>query len=185
MDQFEPEGIPLGSRVTKTTLAIAVIVLVALAGCSTFIGTEHPKVNVGIAIDDNSTGATNVTQSVSIKADESTAGEEWAEIGATHPRDRFTVHSSQHDQIQLGGDTDGDGKSEQTFNETHVSGVNNNAFSFAVTLDTGYTLEEGDIVMVEYSAIDNPSDPGDYTVEVRLNDRQTTNATVTIERPPP
>lgn len=165
----------------RTSLTVVVVALIALGGCSALPGSDQPDVDSGVDVDDNSTGATNVTQSVGIEVNESTAGEEWTGIGATYPRDNFTVDAVQHDRIRLGVDTDGDGESERTFNETHVSGVNSNAFSFTVTLDTGYTLESGDVVMVEYPAIDNPSQPGSYTVEVRLNDRQTTTATVTIE----
>lgn len=165
----------------KTLLTVVVVALITLAGCSALPGSDQPDVDSGVDIEDNSSGATDVTQSIGIEVDETTGGEEWTEIGATYPRDHFTVDAAQHDQIQLGVDTDGDGESEETFNETHISGVNNNAFSFVVTLDTGYTLESGDVVMVEYPAIDNPSEPGEYTVEVGLNDHQTTNATVAIE----
>jgi hypothetical protein len=62
-----------------------------------------------------------------------------------------------------------------------VSGVNNNEYSFDVTLDTDYTLQEGDVVVVRYPAVDNPAEPGDYEVELRLNDGRTETVTVTIE----
>jgi len=167
--------------VNRTVLTVAVVALVALAGCSALPGSDQSDVDSGVDIEADSTGETNVTQSVRIEVNGTTAGEELTGIGASYPRDEFTVHAAKHDQIRLGVDTDGDGESERTFNETHVSGVNNNAFSFDVTLDTGYTLESGDVVTVEYPAVDNPSEPGEYTVEGRLNDDQTVDATVTIQ----
>jgi len=166
--------------VNRTVLAVCLVALVALAGCSASVGGDGSTADDGVELEDNSTGATDVTQSVGIEADDSTAGQELTAIGATYPRDDFTVDAAQHDQIGIGVDTDGDGELEEEFDETHVSGVNNNAFSFDVTLDTGYTLESGDVVVVEYPAVDNPSEPGEYVVEVRLNDRQTADATVTI-----
>jgi hypothetical protein len=62
-----------------------------------------------------------------------------------------------------------------------ISGANNNDFSFTIELDTGYTLVEGDTVLVEYPAVDNPSEPGEYEVEVSVNEVQTATATITIE----
>lgn len=165
----------------KTILVLGVVTVVALAGCAGFSGGDQQDPDNGVTIGDNTSGATNVTQSVSIEVNETTAGEELTEIGATYPRDDFVVRAAQHDQVALGVDSDGDGDLERTFNETHVSGVNNNAYSYDVTLDTNYTLETGDAVVVEYPTIDNPEDAGEYTVEMRLNDRQTVNATVRIE----
>lgn len=165
----------------RTVLTVGVVALVALAGCSGLLGSEQSEVGDNITLEDDSSGAENVTQSIGIEVDESTAGEELTEIGATYPRDNFTVHAAQHDEIRLGVDTDGDGESEQTFNESHVSGVNNNAYSVDVALETGYTLESGDVVMLEYPGVDNPTESGDYTVEIRLNDHQTSNATLTVE----
>lgn len=159
--------------------------MVALAGCSALSGGDQPAVDdsVGddVEIEHNATGATNVTQSISVEVDETVAGEELTDVGATYPRDRFVVRSAQHDEIALGVDTDEDGEAEQTFNQSHVSGANNNEFSFDIALDTDYTLQSGDVVTVEYPGIDNPSEPGEYDVEVSLNDRQTENVTVAVE----
>ena len=110
---------------------------------------------------------------------EDLAGSEWTEAGATYPREAFTVDSAAHEEIVLGVDTDGE--IGRRFDETHVSGVNNNAYSFDVTLDTGYTLQEGDVIILGYPAVDNPSDPGEYEVDLRVNGQETTTATVTIE----
>ncbi|GAB6862399.1 hypothetical protein ACFR97_10715 [Haloplanus litoreus] len=160
-----------------------------LAGCSAFggggsgagaeTGTAVPDEQV--AVGNEAAGATDVNQTLRITVDETTAGSEWAEIGATYPRDRFVVDSATHEAITLGVDTDGDGEIDRRFNETHVSGVNNNEFSFDVTLDTGYTLQEGDVIVVGYPAVDNPDDPGEYEVEIRLNGEQTVTGTVTVE----
>lgn len=166
---------------SKTVLSVCLVALVTLAGCSALPGSQQPDIDNGVNIEDNRTDATNVTQSVAIEVGENTSGEALTEIGVTYPRDHFTVHSAQHEQIRIGVDTDGDGETERSFNETHVSGVNNNAYSFDITLDTGYTLESGDVVMVEYPGVDNPAEPGQYTVEIRLNDEQTTQAVVSIE----
>jgi len=43
------------------------------------------------------------------------------------------------------------------------------------------TLEEGDVVVVRYPAVDNPDEPGEYTVETRLNGERAANAMVTIQ----
>jgi hypothetical protein len=169
------------SVVNKALLTIGLIAMIAVAGCAGLPGSGQQDPGNGVNIEDNSSGATNVTQAVSVEVDDTGAGQEFTEIGATYPRDNFVVRAAQHDQIVLGIDSDGDGDVEHRFNESHISGVNNNAYSFDITLDTGYTLESGDVVMIEYPGIDNPSEPGEYIVEVRLNDRQTTNSTVTIQ----
>ncbi|WP_136717980.1 hypothetical protein [Halorientalis salina] len=164
----------------RTALAVGLVVLVSLAGCSALTGGDGSDPGQA-TIEDNEANATNVTQSLRIEANESVAGSEWTEIGATYPRDEFTVDAAQHADIELGVDTNGDGEMDREFNETHVSGVNNNAYSFTIGLDTDYTLEAGDVVMVSYPDIDNPSEPGTYEVEVRLNDQQTATTNVTIE----
>jgi len=166
--------------VKKPLLAVGLVVLVGLSGCSALPGTDQPGTDEGVDIEDSSAGATNVTQSVQIEVSDAAASEELTEVGVTYPRDRFVVDAAQHEDIVVGVDTDGDGTVEESFDDTHVSGVNNNAFSFDITLDTGYTLQSGDTVMVEYPAVANPEEPGDYTVQTRLNGRQTANATVTI-----
>ncbi|WP_233255319.1 MULTISPECIES: FimD/PapC N-terminal domain-containing protein [Haloplanus] len=37
------------------------------------------------------------------------------------------------------------------------------------------------MIVVGYPAVDNPEDPGEYEVEVRLNGERTATGTVTIE----
>ena len=151
------------------------------AGCSALLGTDQPTIDEGIDPETNDTAVDDVTYTLATVVSEDTAGSEWTAIGATYPRDAFRVDSAGHENVTLGVDMDGDDEMEQTFDESHVSGVNNNDFSFAVTLDIGYTLQTGDVVMVTYSAVDNPDEPGEYTVAVRLNGQQTTNTTVSIE----
>jgi hypothetical protein len=48
-----------------------------------------------------------------------------------------------------------------------------------VTLDTGYTLQQGDVIVLGYPAVDNPSEPGEYEVD-RVNGREMTTTAVTI-----
>jgi len=160
--------------------------MVALAGCSALTGgadsgAETTVSDDRIAVEDDSAGATGVNQTLRMTVTETTNDSEWAGIGATYPRENFTVNSAQHEEVVLGVDTDDDGELEETFDESHVSGVNNNAYSFDVTLDTDYTLQQGDVVVVRYPAIENPERAGDYDVEVRLNDQQTATGTVSIE----
>jgi len=173
--------------VRRTVLAVVLVTMVVLAGCSAVPGggagdddgTSTP--GEGIAVGDDGTDATGVNQTLRIEVGEDHAGSEWTEVGATYPREEFTVDSAAHEEIVLGVDTDADGEIDRQFNETHVSGVNNNAYSFDVTLDTGYTLQEGDVIVLRYPAVDNPSEPGEYEVELRLNGDAATTATVTIE----
>jgi len=175
--------------VNRTLLAVVLAAMVALAGCSALTGspdgsdadTETPASGEQVAVADDSTDATDVNQTVRLVVDETTNGSEWEAIGVTYPRENFTVDSAQHDEIELGVDTNGDGEIDREFDESHVSGVNNNAYSFDVTLDTDYTLRTGDVVVVQYPAVDNPAEPGEYEVEVRLNDRQNATGTVSIE----
>lgn len=134
-----------------------------------------------MAPSDSAANATGVTQTVRLSADDATAGSEWHSLSVEYPREHFTVESAQHENVSLGVDTDDDGAVDEQFNETHVSGVNNNAYSFTVELDTGYALEAGDVVVVEYPTVDNPAEPGNYTVEATLNDEQTSNDTITVE----
>jgi hypothetical protein len=163
--------------VNRTLLAVGVVAMVGLAGCA---GLTGDGADDGVQPETNGTDATGVTYAVGIEVDETTAGSEWTEIGATYPREEFVVDAAGHENITLGVDTDGDEESERSFDETHVSGVNNNAYSFDVTLDTDYTLESGDVVMVEYPDVTNPGEPDEYTVEVGLNGEQTANSTVVI-----
>jgi len=161
--------------------------MIALAGCSAVLpgdqsgpeSTATPE--EGIAAENSSPGATDVNQTLRIDVSESMAGAELTELGATYPRDRFAVDSAQHGDIVLGIDSDGDGEIDREFNETHVSGVNNNEYSFDISLETGYTLEAGDTIVLGYPAVSNPEEPGEYDIEIRVNGQSTATATVTIE----
>lgn len=172
-------------------LVLGVVALIALAGCSGLGGDQPgleedsdentPSPEERVDTETNSTGAENVTYAVGIEVNESVAGQELDAIGATYPRENFTVDSAQHDELLIGIDTDGDGTINRGFEEGAVSGVNNNAYSFDVTMDTDYTLQSGDVVLIEYPDVDNPEEPGEYTVETRLNDQRMADATVQIE----
>lgn len=122
-----------------------------------------------------------MTHTISVEITEKRAGEELSEIDATYPRDVFIVNAAQHEDVPISVDTDGDGQVEKEFNETTISGVNNNAYSYTVTLETGYTLQAGDVVTIAYPTIDHPADPGTYTVETQVNGQAAANKTVTIE----
>ncbi|NIB99844.1 hypothetical protein [Halobacterium sp. R2-5] len=167
----------------RTLVAVALALLVSTAGCAAFGGgdTDTAPTDDVVEPSDPSADATGVTQSVRLSVDESTAGGEWTSLSVEYPRENFTVESAQHENVSLGVDTDDDGEVDEQFDETHISGVNNNAYSFRVELDTGYTLESGDVVVVEYPAVDNPAELGNYTVEATLNDEQTANGTITVE----
>ncbi|WP_353634581.1 hypothetical protein ABSL23_02175 [Halobacterium sp. NMX12-1] len=169
----------------RTLVAVALAALVATAGCAAFGGgdtdTDAAPTDDVVEPSDPAANATGVNQSIRLSVEDSVAGSEWTSLSVEYPRENFTVESAQHENVSLGVDTDGDGELDEQFNETHISGVNNNAYSFTVELDTGYTLASGDVVVVEYPAVNNPAEPGNYTVSVTLNDEQTTNATVTVE----
>ncbi|WP_132058091.1 hypothetical protein [Halorussus amylolyticus] len=185
----------------RLTAAIALALLVSLAGCSGFAGGALSDGTTGedggvTGEDDGATGedgasvvsaanstpdATGVEHTLRVEVNESTAGSEWESLSATYLREEFTVDGAKHGAVALGVDTDGDGEVEQEFNETHVSGVNNNEYSFTVGLDTGYMLEDGDAVVVAYPAVDNPAESGEYDVSVTLNDDQTANGTLAVE----
>lgn len=159
-----------------TTTALGV----GLAGCSS--GSENGDGGGdGQAVEpsDESTGARS-EQSLRLVVGEGLAGSEWQSIGATYPRDRFAVQSAQHEDIFLGVDTSGDGTANEEFGSETISGVNNNAFSFTIEVDSGYTLENGDTVQVDYPAVDNPAEAGEYEVELTINEVQTGTVTVTI-----
>ncbi|WP_225333494.1 hypothetical protein [Halomicrobium urmianum] len=168
----------------RTLIAIVTVALVALAGCAAQSGTERTGTNgsveTGIRTTDNATGATNVTHWIGAEVDNATGGEELSAIGAAYPGEHFAVAGAEPEEIRLGVDTNGDGEPDRTFNESHVSAVNNTESSFDVTLDTDYTLQSGDVVTVAYPAVDHPDEAGEYTVAVRLNDRQTSNQTVVV-----
>ncbi|WP_435552817.1 hypothetical protein [Natrinema sp. CGMCC1.2065] len=177
----------------RTLLVVTLAVLVSLAGCSGLGGdsadpspegddsaTPSADGNSTVESGDSTLDATDTNQSVTIEANESVNGSEWESLSVTYPRENFTVDSAQHEDIVLGADTTGDGVVDREFNETHISGVNNNDYSFTIELDTDYTLESGDVVVAAYPAVDNPSEPGEYTVEVMINEAQTANGTITI-----
>jgi len=171
--------------VNRKIAIVAVALLVALAGCSGMPGGDEPTtVSEGdrLSAENAEAGATDVNQTLSITVTEDGAnGSTLSEVGATYPRENFTVDSAQHGEIFVGVDTDDDEVLEETFDESAISGANNNAYSFDVTLDTDYTLETGDTVVLRYPAVDNPEEPGEYDVDLRLNGEQTSNATITIE----
>lgn len=160
-----------------TTTAIGV----GLAGCSTDSGSGDGENGDGQGVEpaDESTGARS-EQSLRLVVGEELAGSEWQSIGATYPRDRFTVQSAQHEDIFLGVDTSGDGTADEEFGPDAISGVNNNDFSFTIEVDSGYTLTDGDTVLVDYPAVDNPDEAGEYEVELTINEVQTGTVTVTI-----
>ena len=168
----------------RLAVAVAVIALASLAGCSAIGGgaaDDGPADGPLVEAADPSANATDVTQTVRIEVGEASAGEEWESVAVTYPRDRFSVGGAQHDAVEYGVDTDGDGEIDREFDETDVSGVNNNAYSYDLTLETGYTLTEGDVIVVRYPTVDNPSEPGDYDVEVTVNRAQNETGTLTIE----
>jgi len=167
--------------VRKTLVAIALAALVATAGCSAFGGGGDGDAPGGDAVE-AANPATNETAAYAVSAPvgDDAAGGQWESLSVEYPRENFTVDAAQHDELELGVDTDDDGEVERELNETHVSGVNNNAYSFTVELDTDYTLESGDELHVTYPNVANPAEPGNYTVSVTVDDDATTNATVTI-----
>lgn len=152
--------------------------MTALAGCSSGGNADDDEEPVEPA--DNSAGA-RTSQSLQLTVGEDLSEPEWQSVSASYPRDQFTVQSAQHEEIGLGVDVSGDGNADEEFGADTISGVNNTDFSFTIELDTGYTLMEGDTVLVEYPAVDNPTDPGEYEVEVSVNEVQTAAATVSIE----
>ncbi len=154
--------------------------MVALAGCSALPGDDAPATEDDLEVADDDPGATNVTQSLVFDVDESAAGTELTEVAAVYPREAFDVDAAGHEEIRIAVDTDDDGEAEERFDESHVSGVNTNEYSYTVTLDTGYTLDAGDTVLLEYPAVDNPDEPGNYTVELTLNEEHVENGTVTV-----
>ncbi|MFD1563559.1 hypothetical protein ACFR99_08360 [Haloarchaeobius amylolyticus] len=173
----------------RVLLAVTLALLVSIAGCSGLGGEtadpssdDETQLENGSTLEseDPTTNAMDTNQSVQIEANESVAGSEFESLSVSYPRENFTVDSAQHDEIVLGVDTNGDGAVDRSFNETHISGVNNNDYSFSIELDTDYTLEAGDVIVTEYPAVDNPAEQGEYTVEVTLNEAQTATGTVTI-----
>lgn len=164
----------------RTALAGTAAVLTALAGCASGGNDGDNTGDEQVTLEDNSAGE-RTTQSLRVPVGETLADSEWQSVSATYPRDQFTVQSAQHENIGLGVDTTGDGTADEEFGAEAISGANNNDFSFTIEVDTGYTLADGDTILVEYPAVDNPSDPGEYDVEMSVNETQTATATITIE----
>ena len=165
----------------RTVLTGAATVLATvLAGCLSGENNDNTDDAEPVELTDDSAGE-QTSQSLRLTVGEDLADSEWQSIGATYPRDQFTVQSAQHEDIGLGVDTSGNGNADEEFDASAISGINNNDFSFTIELDTGYTLREGDTVLVEYPAINNPSKPGEYGVELLINEIQTASATVSIE----
>ena len=163
----------------RTALAGAATTLAAaLAGCSS--GGNNNDDQNPVEPDDNTAGE-RTSQSLRLTVGEDLADSEWQSVSATYPRDQFVVQPAQHEAIGLGVETSGNGNADEEFDASAISGVNNNDFSFTIELDTDYMLMEGDTLLVEYPAIDNPSEPGEYEVEMTVNDVQTATATITIE----
>jgi len=167
--------------VRKTLVAVALAALVATAGCTAFSagGDGDAPGDETVDVENPATNET-AAYAVSAPVGDDTADSEWESLSVEYPREHFTVESAQHDDLELGVDTDDDGEVDRELNETHVSGVNTNDYSFTVELDTEYTLESGDELHVTYPSVDNPDEAGNYTVEVTVNDAATTNATVAI-----
>jgi len=155
-------------------------VATALAGCSSGGDNDASDDVNPVEPADNSAGE-RTSQSLQLTVGEDLADSGWQSVSATYPRDRFTVQSARHEEIGLGVDVSGDGNADEEFGASAISGVNNNDFSFTIELDTGYTLTDGDTVFVEYPAVDNPSEPGEYDVEVSVNEIQTATASIIIE----
>ncbi|MCQ4334253.1 hypothetical protein KM295_12340 [Natronomonas sp. F2-12] len=165
----------------RTALAGAATALAAgLAGCSSGDNDTTNNDQNPVEPGDNTAGE-RTSQSLRLTVGEDLADSEWQSVSATYPRDRFVVQSAQHEAIGLGVDSSGDGNADEEFEASAISGVNNNNFSFSIELDTGYTLMQGDTVLVEYPAVDNPSEPGEYEVEMAVNEVRTETATITIE----
>jgi len=157
------------------------------AGCSSIAnsdgsggGSDDGSDDGGVTLGDNSTGTTGA-QTLRIPVEESVAGQSLSSVSARYPRDRFVVDGTSHDAITIGVDQSGDGTLEEEFAPGAISGANNNEYSFTVTLETDYELTTDDIVVLEYPAVANPDEPGEYGVSVTLNDEQETNVSITVE----
>jgi hypothetical protein len=166
--------------VRKTLVAVALAALVATAGCSAFGGGDGDAPGDDTVEVANPSTNETAAYAVSAPVGDDAAGSEWDSLSVEYPREHFTVSAAQHDELELGVDTDDDGEVDRELNETHVSGVNNNDYSFTVELDTDYALESGDELHVTYPNVENPDEAGNYTAAVTVNDAATTNATVGI-----
>ncbi|MGQ4554589.1 hypothetical protein [Halobellus sp. GM3] len=133
-----------------------------------------------VTLEDDSTGAAGA-QTLRIPAGESIADQSLSSVSATYPPDRFFVDGASHDSIPVGVDRDGDGELEEEFGSDAISGANNNDYSFAVTMETDVEPAAEDVVGLEYPAVENPGNPGEYDVEVSLNDERETSVAVAVE----
>ncbi|MXR50346.1 hypothetical protein GRX03_01810 [Halovenus sp. WSH3] len=177
----------------RRLLVVGVVAVLALAGCAGLGGESEPAneqpsedagssvVETGVRAANATAGATNVTYAVGIEVTEAAAGEDLSNVGATLPQGAFTVDPIRNDEILIGIDTDGDGTIDRGFQESAVDSVDNTDNSFDVRMSSEYTLQAGDVVLVQHPDIDNPGQPGEYTVETRLNGQQTDEDTVLIE----
>ena len=65
----------------KPLRTIGLVMVVALASCSGLPAADGPDADNGTSIENDTAGATAVTQSLGITVDETTAGEELSEVG--------------------------------------------------------------------------------------------------------
>ncbi|WP_311171389.1 hypothetical protein [Halobellus ordinarius] len=171
----------------RTYLAAASAAIAATAGCSTLTGggsgsdgSDDESDGADVELENTDAGAAGA-QTLRVPVEESLAGGTLSVVSATYPRDRFVVDSTSHDAITVGVDTDDDGSLEEEFGADAISGANNNEYSFDVTLETDYELTEGDVVVLDYPAVTNPSESGEYEVTVTLNETQETTVTLVVE----
>ncbi|SEG66322.1 hypothetical protein [Halobellus limi] len=172
-------------------LAAASIGIAATAGCASITGTDNGSDGESgsgdgseeverIELEDDAPEAAGA-QTLRVPVAESIAGQTLSAVAATYPRERFVVDSASHDAITVGVDQDGDETLDEEFGSDAISGANNNAYSFTVTMDTAYELREGDVVILDYPTISNPQEAGEYDATVVLNDQQETTVSVAIE----
>lgn len=137
-----------------------------------------------LVVAENATpGASDVVHSTVVEVDEA-AGTTLEELIVEYPKEEVDLSTTQHDEIiTIGVDTDRDGAFEQSFDADDVSGIgtNDDNSRLSLTLDTSYTLSEGDRLTVRYEGGDNPDSAGEYNVTVTLNDpAQTEEGTLVV-----
>lgn len=147
-------------------------------------GTEsEDELRSDLVVAENETpGATGVVHS-SVVGVEGAAETTLDEITVDYPKSAVDLETQSHDEIlTLGVDTDADGTIERTFDSSDVSGVNTNDDDsvLTVTLDTGYTLSDGDRVKIRYGGADNPDAAGEYDVSVTINGAQSESGTLRV-----
>lgn len=136
-----------------------------------------------VVAEDTTPGAGDVVHGAVIDVREETAGETLDSITVTYPKELVDLSTSSHDEIRaIGVDTDGNGDSEETFDESDVSGVNVNDGNSRLTVafDTEYALAADDRVKIRYEGATNPDTAGDYDVSATLNGGQTTEGVLTV-----